>query len=67
MAKHLVTMLVGVIVEAPDADAAKRKARLPFDHGLLPGVIGVVPNGARLATETDTPELFAERLAKATA
>ena len=53
MAKHLVTMLVGIIVEAEDKDAALKKASLPLQYGALPGLCAMVSTGARLATEDD--------------
>lgn len=53
MAKHLVTMLIGVIVEAENAEAAGNKASLPLQLGALPGVCAVSMTGTRLATEDD--------------
>lgn len=53
MAKHMVTFLIGVIVDAEDKDAAITKAALPLKHGVLPNLVGYVSNGARLAQPGD--------------
>lgn len=64
MAKHLVTMLVGVIVDADDCESATKKALVPFQFGILPNLVGAVSSGTRLADDGDTPEGFAERMKK---
>lgn len=53
MAKILVTMLVGIVVEADDEQQALRKASTPLLHGAIPGVCAVVSTGARPAKPED--------------
>lgn len=53
MAKILVTMLVGVVVDADDEQQALRKASAPLLHGAIPGVCAVVGTGTRPATPQD--------------
>jgi hypothetical protein len=53
MAKYLVTMLIGVIVEAEDDAHAREKASLPLRLGALPGVCAVSMTGSRLSVEDD--------------
>lgn len=53
MPKHLVTMLIGRIVEADTPEEANAKAMLPFQHDILPGVVGISLSGTRLAKPED--------------
>jgi hypothetical protein len=53
MPKHLVTMLIGRIVEADTPEEANAKAILPFQHSILPDVVGISFSGTRLAKPED--------------
>lgn len=62
--KHFVVMMVGVVVDADDVNHAFKKASTPLSYGILPGVIGIINSGTRVATDTDTAEMFKERMDK---
>lgn len=53
MPKHLVTMLIGRIVEADTPEQANAIASSPFHLGAVPGVVGVSLCGTRPATPED--------------
>lgn len=53
MPKHLVTMLVGRIVEADTTEEANAIASRPLLLGAIPGVVGVALSGTRLALPED--------------
>ncbi len=62
MAKHMVTFLIGVIVDAEDKESALQKAALPLKHGALPNLVGYVSSGARLAQPGDEEGEIQRRL-----
>lgn len=62
MPKHLVTMLVGRIVEADTIEQANNMAARPFLLGAVPGVVGVALSGSRLAVPQDEDGSIQERI-----
>jgi len=62
MPKHLVTMLVGRIVEAETVEEANALASRPFLLGVVPGVVGVALSGTRLALPQDEDGSIQERI-----
>jgi len=62
MTKHLVTMLVGRIVEAETAEEANALASRPFLLGAVPGVVGIALSGTRLALPQDEDGSIQERI-----
>lgn len=62
MPKHLVTMLVGRIVEAATVEEANSIASRPFLLGAVPGVVGVALSGTRLALPEDEDGSIQQRI-----
>jgi len=62
MSRHLVTMLVGRIVEADTPEQANAIASRPFLLGAIPGIVGVALSGTRLALPGDEDGSIQKRI-----
>jgi hypothetical protein len=57
LAEHLVTFLVGVIVNAEDKESALKRAAAPFQYGAIPNMVGLSHTGTRLAQPDDRTKI----------